>query len=340
MKILVTGGAGYIGSFMTRRLMDEGYEVVVVDSLERGIKAVVDKKADFMQGDLRDESFLTQVFSKHKFEGIIHFAGYISMGESMKKPGIYFDNNVTSSVLLLDKAVEHRVESFIFSSTAGVYGNPTQIPIPENHPQKPTNPYGESKKMVETILQWYSKLHGISFISLRYFNTAGASLNGSMGEQHDPETHLIPNAIRAVLTNQQFTLFGDDYNTTDGTCIRDYIHVVDLIEAHMLSFKKLQNEKGAFFYNVGTGKGYTNKEVLLMIKKVSGVDFPVVMGERRAGDAETLIADPTRINSELKFSPQNSDLETIVKTAWKWHNKNSKFKIPFGPSSGRGQNSK
>lgn len=325
MRILVTGGAGYIGSFMTKRLLTEGYDVVVVDSLERGIKTVVDKKVDFMQGDLRDESFLTQIFDAYQFEGIIHFAGYISMGESVEKPGMYFDNNVTSSVLLLDKAVENGVRSFIFSSTAGVYGSPTKVPIPEDHPQHPTNPYGESKKMVETVLTWYSTLHNINFICLRYFNAAGASLDGSMGEQHDPETHLIPNAINAVLVNQNFTLFGDDYNTKDGTCIRDYIHVIDLVEAHILALKKLKNMKGGFFYNVGTGKGYTNKEVLLMIKMVSGVDFPVVVGKRRIGDADRLIADPSRVNADLQFTPKYSDLETIVKTAWKWHKKNSKF---------------
>lgn len=320
-KILVTGGAGYIGSFMTRRLLDEGYKVVVVDSLERGIKTAIDEKAEFMHGDLRDESFLSKVFSGHQFEGIIHFAGYISMGESMEKPGIYFDNNIISSVLLLDKAVEYRVGSFIFSSTAGVYGNPKKIPIPEDHPQRPTNPYGESKKMVETILTWYNKVHNVNFISLRYFNAAGASLDGSMGEQHDPETHLIPNAIRAVFTNREFVLFGDDYDTKDGTCVRDYIHVIDLVEAHMLSLRKLQRDKGRFFYNVGTGKGHTNKEVLLMAKKVSGVDFSIVIGKRRAGDAETLIADPTKIQKELGFNPQYSDLETIIKTAWKWNEK-------------------
>lgn len=320
-KILVTGGAGYIGSFMTRRLLDEGYKVVVADSLERGIKTAIDEKAEFMHGDLRDESFLSKVFNGHQFEGIIHFAGYISMGESMEKPGIYFDNNIISSVLLLDKAVEYRVGSFIFSSTAGVYGNPKKIPIPEDHPQRPTNPYGESKKMVETILTWYNKVHNVNFISLRYFNAAGASLDGSMGEQHDPETHLIPNAINAVLTNREFVLFGDDYDTKDGTCVRDYIHVIDLVEAHILSLRKLQRDKGGFFYNVGTGKGQTNKEILLMVKKVSGVDFPIVIGKRRAGDAETLIADPTKIQKELGFNPQYSDLETIIKTAWEWNEK-------------------
>lgn len=322
MKILVTGGTGYIGGFMTSRLLEEEYEVVVIDSLEKSSKSHIDQKVQFIQGNLQDQLFLDKVFSKHQFDSIIHFAGYISMGESMVKPGMYFSNNVGSSIALLEKAVLHKVKSFIFSSTAGVYGNPIKIPIPENHPTKPTNPYGESKHIVEQILQWYDRIHGLRFVSLRYFNAAGASFNGNRGEQHQPETHLIPNAIKAALSHDQFTLFGDDYATNDGTCVRDYIHVIDLVEAHILSLKKLQNGGESAIYNIGTGEGHTNKKVILAVKKISGIDFPVLIGKRRTGDAETLIADPAKIKSELGFTPKYSNLELIIETAWKWHSGN------------------
>ncbi len=324
MRILVTGGAGYIGSFMVKKLIDENHEVTVADSFERGTKEVVDKKAHLIQGDLLDKDFVRKLFTSANFDAVMHFGAYISVEESMQNPGIYFSNNVLSTINLLDNMKEGGIKYFIFSSTGTVYGTPQQIPVPENHSKNPENPYAESKLMVEKILHWYYQIFGIGYAVLRYFNAAGGALDGSNGENHNPETHLIPNAIKAAITNQSFDLFGDDYNTTDGTCIRDYIHVLDLIEAHMLTLKKLQEQNGEYIYNVGTGKGSTNKEVIEMVKKISGHDFPVIVKKRREGDVAEIVADTNFVKSELGFEPQHSDLETIVQTAWDWHSKNSR----------------
>lgn len=323
MKILVTGGAGYIGSFATKRLLEVGHEVVVLDSLERGHESAIDKSAEVVIVDVLDTQGLADFFSKHSFDGVMHFAGYISMEESMQDPGLYFYKNTTGTQMLLEQVVKHNIKNFIFSSTAGIYGNPIKVPIPEDHPQNPTNPYGESKLMVERILSWYQKIYGLNFAALRYFNAAGASLDGILGEDHKPETHIIPLAIKAAMENKEFILYGTDYNTKDGSCVRDYIHVVDLVEAHLLALEKLQKENGGYIYNVGTGNGYSNKEVIEMVKKISGIDFKVVESARRPGDAEALIADPARIQKDLGFSPKYSDLKTIVESAWKWH-KNKK----------------
>ncbi len=328
MNILVTGGAGYIGSFMTKTLLDLGNNTVIVaDSLEKGERDAIDVRAIFMQGNLKDEKFLEDIFSAHDIDAVIHFAGYISMGESMKNPGIYFENNSFATLNLLKIMARHNTKKFIFSSTAGVYGNPQSIPIAESHIKAPTNPYGESKLMVEQMLAWYQKIHGINFVALRYFNACGAALDGTLGEKHEPETHIIPNAIIAGLQGKEFFLFGQDYKTPDGTCIRDYIHVLDLVQAHMLALKKIENDKGGFTYNVGTGKGYSNKEVLDAIKEITKVDLRIVIKEARSGDADQLIADPTRIQQDLGFAPEHSSLETIIKTAWEWHRKNAKSKI-------------
>lgn len=321
MKILVTGAGGYIGSFMTKRLLDDGHEVIALDSFKRGHQEAVDKRAKILTGDLLNKDFVKDVFSQNTIEAVIHFAGYISMEESVENPGIYFENNILAALNVLEEMKKARVKSFIFSSTAGVYGNPQTLPIPESHPKNPTNPYGESKLIVEKILSWYMPF-GLNFVSLRYFNACGASMDGAMGEDHNPETHIIPNAIKATIENREFILYGDDYNTPDGTCIRDYIHVLDLINAHVLALKKLENESSAFYYNVGTGRGYSNKEVIEMVKRISGIDFKVNISKRRPGDAEVLVADPTKIQKELGFNPQYSDLETIIKTAWQWHKKN------------------
>lgn len=324
MKLLVTGGAGYIGSFMTKRLVEEGFEVVVADSLENGHEEMIDKRATFVKGDLLSKDFVEDLFSSYNFDGVIHFAGFISMKESMENPGKYFRNNIFATLNILEAMKNHRNNKFIFSSTAGVYGNPVKVPIPEDHPKNPTNAYGESKLVVERILSWYKKIHGINFAALRYFNASGAALDGSMGENHYPETHIIPNAINSILNNSEFILFGNDYNTQDGTCVRDYIHVLDLVEAHILAFEKLSKDGGEYFYNVGTGKGWSNKEVINMINKISGMNMKVRTEKRRAGDASSLVADPSKINTELGFSPRYSDLKTIIETAWKWHKKNSK----------------
>ena len=321
MRVLITGGAGYIGSFMAKAALDKGYEVVVVDNLERGHKEAVDQRAKFLPGDLRDRNFVDSIFPGNLFDVVVHFAGYISMAESVSKPFIYFDNNVNASLNILESMAKHKVNSLIFSSSAGVYGNPTIVPIPEGHPKNPTNPYGESKLMVEKILNWYGKIYGLNFVSLRYFNACGASMDGKMGENHSPETHLIPNAINAALNNTEFTLYGDDYGTSDGTCVRDYIHVVDLVDAHILAIEKLKKDQGGFYYNVGTGLGHSNKQVLDVIKKVSKAEINVKVSTRRSGDADTLIADPTLIKNDLGFVSKYSDIETIIKTAWEWHEK-------------------
>jgi len=319
MKVLVTGGAGYIGSFMVKRLLDDGHEIIVADNLERGHESSLDSRATFIKGDLREHEFVSSLFSEHQYDCVMHFAAYIAVGESMQHPGLYFRDNVFTTVSLLDAMKEHNVKKFIFSSTGTVYGKPTINPIPETHVKNPENPYAESKYMVEKILHWYYAVHGIGSVILRYFNASGAALDGSLGEDHDPETHLIPNAIKAALNNSEFKLYGDDYDTRDGTCIRDYIHVLDLVEAHVLMIKKLEKENGEYIYNVGTGKGSTNKEVIEMVKKISGKDFPVNVLERRAGDVAETVADASKIKEEIGFETKYSDLETIVKTAWEWH---------------------
>lgn len=322
MHILVTGGAGYIGSFMTKKLLDIGYKVTVVDSLEKGHVESIDKRAKFEQGDLKNTSFVENIFRKESFDAVLHFAGYISVEESTKYPQKYYLNNIKGSENLIGAMMQiGKVDKFIFSSTAAVYGNPIKVPVPEDHPKVPTNPYGKSKLKVEEMLSFFEKEKGLNFVSLRYFNASGAALDGSMGEDHDPETHIIPLAIKSAINNQEFSLHGTDYNTPDGSCIRDYIHVIDLVEAHILALEKIKNESGGFFYNVGTGRGYSNKEVIEMVKKVSGVNFPIKVQGRRAGDANILIADPGRIKKELGFSSQYSDLDIIVKTAFRWHKK-------------------
>lgn len=319
MKYLVTGGAGYIGSFMVKKLLDENHEVVVVDSLERGYKDVVPSEALFIQGNLADQVFITKVLGDHEFDGVFHFAAYISVAESSELPGMYFTNNLFSTLNLLEAMRQTGTRALVFSSTAAVYGNPQQIPIPESHQKSPESPYGESKLMVEQALKWYYKSHHIRFAALRYFNACGAALDGSMGEKHEPETHIIPNAIKAAITGSEFNLFGDDYPTKDGTCVRDYIHVLDLADSHILAMKRLHDQDGFLQMNVGTGNGYSNKEIVTEVEKVSGKKINVKINSRRAGDPSELVADPTQINKVLGFTPTYSDLSTIISSAWKWH---------------------
>ncbi len=321
MNILVTGGAGYIGSFMVKALLDRGESVTVFDNLKRGHREAVDSRAQFVLGDILNLQDLNELFSKNKFDAVIHFAGLISVEESSKEPEKYYENNVVGSNNLFNSANEiGKVRNFIFSSTAAVYGNPVEVPIPEDHPKNPVSPYGESKLKTEKNLEELrGKDDSISFTILRYFNACGAALDGSLGENHDPETHIIPLAIKAAINNTGFKLFGTDYDTKDGTCVRDYIHVLDLVEAHILALNKLFNDGGGHYYNVGTGKGFSNREVIEMVKKVSDVNFPVVEVERRAGDSSELVADVKKIKSELGFEPKYSDLRTIVASAWKWH---------------------
>lgn len=321
MKILITGGAGYIGSFMTKALVDRGDEVTVFDSLERGHLEAVDKRAKFVKGDLRNILDLESLFLNSSFDAAIHFAGFIAVGESEEKPDLYYQNNVVGSKNFFELAIaKGSIKKFIFSSSAAVYGNPTLIPIPEDHPKNPTSNYGHNKLEVEGIL---SKLRidnpDMSFTALRYFNAAGDAIDGTNGENHSPETHIIPNVIKAALTSETFKIFGGDYKTKDGTCVRDYIHVLDLAKAHMLALDKMSNSSGGFIYNVGTGNGYSNKEIIEMVEKISGKKIKTEITNRRPGDPDELIADPTKIKTELGFSPSYSDLKTIISSAWKWH---------------------
>lgn len=323
MKILITGGAGYIGSFLVKALVDRQDEVVVFDSLERGRKEAIDSRAVLFQGDLKDKAALQKLFKENKFDAVMHFAGLIAVGESEEKPQLYYQNNVVGSQNLFEAAITTGgVTKFIFSSSAAVYGNPTQLPIPESHPKNPTSEYGKNKLMVEEILSDIQKNNSeIGFVALRYFNAAGAALDGSLGEWHSPETHIIPLVIKSALLGIPFKVFGDDYETKDGTCVRDYVHVLDLVEAHILALEKLDKEKGAFSYNVGTGIGYSNMQVIEAVRKVSGKNFDVEYSERRKGDPGELIADPNKIKTELGFAPKFSDLNTIINTAWQCYSK-------------------
>ena len=324
MKILITGGAGYIGSFMVKAAIDKDYEVVVADSLERGLKESIDAKAKLIVGELRDRKFVESLFAESKFDAVAHFAGYISMAESVINPYLYFDNNINASLNVIESMVRHGVNNFIFSSTAGVYGNPIETPIAENHPKNPTNPYGESKLMVEKILSWYGKIYGLNFVSLRYFNASGASADGQMGEHHSPESHLIPNTINAILNKTQLTLYGNDYPTPDGTCIRDYIHVTDLAKAHVLALKALSKGKASRIYNLGNGVGYSVKEVIEIAKQVTNKEIKTINVKRRAGDPPVLVASSEKIIKELGWKPKFGDLKTIIKTAWLWHSRHIK----------------
>lgn len=322
MKILVTGGAGYIGSFMTKALIDRGDDIVVFDNLQRGHKEAVDSRAKLVVGDITNTNALQSLFQE-KFDAVIHFAGLIAVGESEEKPDLYYHNNVEGSKLFFKTAIDAGVTNLIFSSSAAVYGIPLQIPIPEDHVKNPMSNYGKNKLEIEQALSVLKEGNPqISFTALRYFNAAGAALDGSIGERHFPETHLIPNVILSILNKNTFNLFGTDYKTKDGTCVRDYIHVLDLVEAHMLAIENNSKNPGQYFYNVGSGNGYSNREIISMVEKVSGDKVRAVEVDRRAGDSDELVADPTKIKRELGFSPKYSDLETIIESAWMWHTKN------------------
>lgn len=318
MRILVTGGAGYIGSFIVRGLKDAGFEPYILDNLSHGHKEAV-SGFPLAKIDLVTETDkLDELFAKEKFDGVIHMAAYIQMGESYEKPAMYFRNNVVGALNLLEAMTKHKVSNFVFSSTAGVYGEPKKIPIEEDDPKEPANPYGETKLMTERMLSWFEKACGLKFISIRYFNAAGAALDGSIGSDQPNESHLIPNAVIAALKGEEFEIFGGDYDTPDGTCVRDYIHVLDLTQAHILALNVLAKGAGSNIYNAGTGRGYSNKEVVEMVKKVVGKDFKVKIGPRRAGDAAKLIASNEKIKKDLGWTPKYS-LEEIVKSTYLWH---------------------
>ncbi|MFC1627172.1 UDP-glucose 4-epimerase GalE [Patescibacteria group bacterium] len=322
MKVLVTGGAGYIGAITADELKKQGFEVVIFDSLENGYKESV-KEFKLIKGNIKDHKLVEKTLKEEKIEAVMHFAAYIQMGESMENPSKYFDNNTYGSTCLINAMLKMGVKKMVFSSTAGVYGNPERVPIKEDDRKLPENPYGESKLMVEKILEWADKVNGFKSIAIRYFNAAGASLDGKLGEAHQPESHLIPNVIKAVMEDKEFQLFGDDYPTADGTCIRDYVHVLDLASAHILALKALKDGAKTDVFNAGTGKGYSNKEVIEMVEKVNGKKVKLKVEKRRAGDANELVADSSKLQKELGWRPKHSDLETIIKTAWKWHSKNN-----------------
>ena len=319
-RILVTGGAGYIGSNTTLQLLDAGYDVVVIDNLSRGHREAVDP-ARLRVADLLDTDAIVKVMEERPCAAVIHFAAYIAVGESMKIPEVYFRNNVSGSLSLLTAMVKTGIRSMVFSSTAAVYGMAAKVPIPESEPYAPINAYGETKVMVEKMLHWFDQIHGLRSVCLRYFNASGADPQGRAGEDHEPETHLIPLLFNAVKTGVPVTVFGNDYATPDGTCIRDYVHVTDLASAHIAAVESLTLGGSSAKYNVGTGHGYSVNEVVRAVEDVTGKKVPFRFGPRRDGDPPSLVADSSCLQRELRWSPKYSDLHRIVQTAWAWSNR-------------------
>ncbi len=314
-KILVTGGAGYIGSHTVRLLLKQGHDVVVVDNLSKGYRHNV-PEGRLRELDLADTAGLASLMREHGTEAVIHFAAFIAVGESMREPERYFANNVSGSLSLLTAMVQAGVKHIVFSSTAAVYGNPQGSPIAESFPIQPVNPYGESKVMVETMLRWFDQIHGVTSVCLRYFNASGADPEGRLGEEHEPETHLIPLLLRAVMTGKPVTVFGADYDTPDGTCIRDYIHVNDLAQAHILAVEHLAGGGASDQFNVGTGTGHTVMEMIHAVEAVTGKKVPYTVGPRREGDPPSLVAASDKLRTKLGWSPEYPDLRTIVQHAW------------------------
>lgn len=320
MRILVTGGAGYIGSHMVRMLVKKGIDVVVLDSMEFGHRQAIPDSVPLIVGNVADHDALSKLFTTYPCDGVMHFAGYLSVEESMRLPIKYMNNNVIGPVALLEAMREHQVKHIIFSSTAAVYGNPQSVPIPEDHPKNPVSPYGLSKWAFEALLRVYDRSYGITSIALRYFNAAGASLDGLHGELHAIETHLIPLACKAALGQRDsFSVFGTDYPTPDGSALRDFIHIEDLGEAHILTLNALLSGHASDVYNVGTASGVSVKEIVSQVRSVAKNDFLVHEKERRAGDPAMLIADSSRLTQEFGWRPQHSDIHTIIASAWKWH---------------------
>lgn len=321
MKILVVGGAGYIGSHMVKMLLDEGHKVVTFDNLSSGFRDAV-LGGDFVEGDLANTALLDDVFTKYKPEAVMHFASYIQVGESVQHPAKYYFNNFTNTLNLLNTMVKHQVNSFIFSSTAAVFGEPEYVPIDEAHPKAPLNPYGRSKLMVEQILADYEHAYGLKSVCLRYFNAAGADPGALLGERHEPETHLIPLVLQAISGRRShISVFGRDYDTPDGTCIRDYIHIVDLCSAHLLALTQLVKDGVSQRFNLGNGAGFSVQEVISVAEQVTGKKVNVIDAPRRAGDPARLVADATLAKNTLGWSPVYTDLATIIAHAWAWETK-------------------
>lgn len=321
MKVLVLGGAGYIGSHTVYELIDDGQDVVIIDNLETGHIEAVHEKAKFYKGDIRDRAFLEDVFSKETdIDAVIHFAANSLVGESMVNPLKYYDNNLCGTKVLLEALVAHGIDKVVFSSTAATYGEPERVPILESDKTEPTNTYGETKLSMEKMFKWTGKAHGLRYVSLRYFNACGAHPNGKIGEAHNPETHLIPLILQVPNGQREaISIFGDDYDTIDGTCVRDYIHVLDLAQAHILAVKYLMAGNDSNIFNLGNGVGHTVKQVIDTARKVTGDPIKVEMAPRRAGDPATLIASSAKAKEILGWKPEHDDLEEIIATAWNWH---------------------
>ena len=323
MHVLVTGGAGYIGSHTAKTLAEAGLEPVVLDNLQRGHREAV-RWGPLIEADVGDRRALDLVFTKYPIEAVLHFAAFAYVGESMQSPELYFRNNVVNTLGLLEAMRDRGVRKMVFSSTCATYGNPEQIPITESHPQRPVNPYGESKLMVERLLHWWGSIYGLRSVALRYFNAAGADPQGELGENHEPETHLIPVAISAAMgLSKALEIYGTDYATPDGTAIRDYLHVTDLSVAHLAALRYLEGGGTTTAMNLGTGRGHSVREVTSMVERVSGRKVPVREIGRRAGDPASLVADAAKAGELLKWSPRHSALEEIVQTAWNWKAKSS-----------------
>ncbi|TQR45419.1 UDP-glucose 4-epimerase GalE [Paenibacillus popilliae] len=319
MAVLVTGGAGYIGSHTVAELLARGEEVVIVDSLETGHKDAV-LGGTLHIGDIRDSAFLDSVFAQHSIDAVIHFAAYSLVGESMSNPAKYYDNNVHGTLVLLEAMRKHQVSRIVFSSTAATYGEPERTPIEETEATNPTNVYGETKLTMERMMRWFDQAHDIRYVSLRYFNAAGAHENGKIGEDHRPETHLIPLVLQTALgQRKEMKVFGNDYPTADGTCIRDYIHVSDLADAHVLAVEYLRGGGQSDVFNLGSGNGFSVLEVIQTAERVTERSVPTVVEERRAGDPAVLIASANKAKSVLGWNPKRDDLNVLIESAWKWH---------------------
>lgn len=318
MKLLVTGGAGYIGSVVAEQLLEAGHQVTVIDDLSRGHRRAVPQGTELVVGDLADKEKLAALFRSHQFDAVLHFAAFIEAGESMKFPETFFRNNTANALAVLETMLATRVNRFVFSSTAALYGNPARSPIQEEDALQPTNAYGESKLLVERMLEWFHRIHGLRYASLRYFNAAGA-VSADRGEAHQPESHLVPRLMNVALGRQkQIEIFGTDYPTPDGTCVRDYIHVGDLAAAHLLALDAL-GRSGRLVYNLGNGQGFTVRQVIEGVSRVTGRPIPVVESPRRQGDPAVLIASSEKIRRDLNWKPKFPELDAILNSAWLWH---------------------
>lgn len=320
MTVLVLGGAGYIGSHAVDQLITKGYDVAVVDNLKTGHKESLPDKARFYQGDIRDKVFMEDVFTKENIEGVIHFAASSLVGESMEIPLDYLNNNVYGTQIVLEVMEKYNVKSIIFSSSAATYGEPKVIPIEETAATNPESTYGETKLMMEKMLKWCDKAYGMRFVALRYFNVAGAKVDGTIGEDHNPESHLLPIILQTALgQREKFTIYGEDYETPDGTCIRDYVHVVDLIDAHILALEYLQAGNSSNTFNLGSSTGFSVKQMLEAAREVTGKEIPATVVSRRAGDPSTLIAASDKAREVLGWKPQYTEVNKIIESAWNWH---------------------